>query len=137
MKKNHDHHASIDKHVLLPALKTLFLSTSLLLLYGCTTEPASEGQIGAWVGYQEQQLSDTSYQLSYTDTADPADEKAAWGRVEGLWQQRAQELCGNDNYRSSKMVYDTPCRTHYAVYGAYLRREKQCLLELSGVVECQ
>lgn len=137
MRKNLCHHASTNNPARFPVLKTLLLSTSLLLLYGCTTEPASEGQIGAWVGYQEQQLSDTSYQLSYTDTADPADEKAAWSRVEGLWQQRAQELCGNENYRTSKMVYDTPCRTHYAVYGAYLRREEQCLLELSGVVDCQ
>ncbi|MEH6650202.1 MAG: hypothetical protein V7707_09285 [Motiliproteus sp.] len=137
MKKPHDQHGSTGKQTPVIALKTLLLSISLLLFNGCTTEPASEGQIGAWVGYQEQQLSESSYQLSYTDKADPADEKAAWSRVEGLWQQRAQELCGSDNYMSSKMVYDTPCRTHYAVYGAYLRREEQCLLELSGVVQCQ
>ncbi len=113
------------------------LGFSILLISACANRQAEEGTIGAWSGYQEQKLSDTSYQLSYTGRDATGNKLEAWKQIEGLWHQRARELCGNDQYRSSGMERATPCRTHYAVYGAYLRREKQCLMELTGQVDCQ
>jgi len=117
--------------------KIAIVALNASLLASCASQPTGGETIGAWVGYQEQKLSDSSYQLSYTNRSSQADEQAGWQQVEGLWHQRAKELCSNGQYDSSEMIQSKPCRTHYVVYGKYLRRESTCLMELSGLVDCK
>ncbi len=76
-------------------LPVITLSIISLLSVGCSTYKARNDGFSK-IGYEENQLDDGSYQLTYYG-ATTDDHK----NVEKLWHVRANELCNGGEYESS------------------------------------
>ena len=106
-----------------------------MYLTGCSGYQAMNS-VGSSMGYQEAKLSESSYRLRYVGHHGLSNEKEAWLRVDGYWNQRATELCGNDSFNRSEMKKSKPCRIYTTVQSDKVVREKRCLLELTGTLSC-
>ncbi|OMH32672.1 hypothetical protein [Motiliproteus sp. MSK22-1] len=117
-------------------MKIILTLGAALILSACSSAQYMSKD-WAGVGYQEQRIDNSTYQLSYTGSKSFAgNEEEAWSLIEEFWNKRATELCRSSVYQSSELKRLKPCKTFYTMGEDHSIREYRCFLELKGNLSC-